>query len=87
MFCNIWTFFLIGIDKRRAINKRYRIKEKTLLFSGMFGPLGALLGMYTFHHKTRKWYFRWTYSVMIIVHILIYIYLQGAITNGIDEVI
>jgi len=87
MLCNIWTFLLIGSDKRRAINKRYRIKEKTLLLSGVFGPFGALIGMYTFHHKTRKWYFRWTYSAMIVVHVLLYFYLQGAIINGINEII
>lgn len=56
---NVVTFFLYGIDKRRAKRERERIPERTLLWSAaLFGAAGALVGMRVFHHKTRKWKFR-----------------------------
>ncbi len=52
------AFILYGADKRKAKTKRWRTKEKTLLLCGVFGgAVGALLGMQTFRHKTKHWYF------------------------------
>ena len=58
-FMSVLAFILYGVDKRRAIKRRWRIKEATLLFVGFFGgSVGALLAMLLFRHKTRHWYFR-----------------------------
>ena len=55
---NLAAFFLMASDKRRARKGLWRIPEKTLFLSAVLGgSAGALLGMYTFHHKTRHWYF------------------------------
>ncbi|MGN0349908.1 MAG: DUF1294 domain-containing protein [Roseburia sp.] len=55
---NLWGFLLMGIDKRRAKQRAWRIPEKMLLGSGLLGGcLGAWAGMYFFRHKTRHWYF------------------------------
>ena len=52
---NIVTFFVYGIDKRRAKKHRWRIPEITLImFAAIGGSLGALIGMSYWHHKTRK---------------------------------
>ena len=52
---NLIAFILMGADKRRAERKRWRIPEKTLFLSAIFGgSLGSLLGMYFFRHKTRQ---------------------------------
>lgn len=52
---SIITFFLFGIDKLKAKKGSYRIPEKVLIgFSFFFGAIGGILGMYFFHHKTRK---------------------------------
>ena len=52
---NLTAFVLFGIDKRKAVKKKWRIPEATLLtVAALGGGAGALLGMYTFHHKTRK---------------------------------
>lgn len=51
---NVITFFLYGIDKWKAQHHRWRISEGTLLLAALAGgSLGALLGMYKFHHKTK----------------------------------
>ena len=52
-------FALMGIDKSRAINHKWRIKEVTLfLIPFLGGGIGSTLGMFFFRHKTKHWYFR-----------------------------
>ena len=52
-------FALMGIDKNRAINHKWRIKEATLFLIAFFGGgIGSTLGMFFFRHKTKHWYFR-----------------------------
>lgn len=52
-------FALMGIDKSRAINHKWRIKEATLfLIAFLGGGIGSTLGMFFFRHKTKHWYFR-----------------------------
>ena len=55
---NVLAFFLMGTDKYRTKHHRWRIPEKTLFLSAILGgTVGAILGMYTFRHKTKHWYF------------------------------
>ena len=52
---NVIAFAVYGLDKKRAIHDEWRIPEATLLtLAAAFGSVGALFGMYTFRHKTRK---------------------------------
>ena len=52
-------FAFMGIDKNRAINHKWRIKEATLfLIAFLGGGIGSTLGMFFFRHKTQHWYFR-----------------------------
>ncbi len=54
LLVNAAAFLLMLVDKRRAQRNMWRISEATLLWSAALGgSLGALLGMYTFRHKTR----------------------------------
>ncbi|PWL45597.1 MAG: DUF1294 domain-containing protein [Clostridiales bacterium] len=51
---NLLSFCLCAADKRFAIRKHKRIRERTLfLFAGAGGSVGLLLGMYLFRHKTK----------------------------------
>ena len=51
---NIFGFALFGIDKYRAIRKKWRIRESFLLATAFLGgSIGCLAGMYFFRHKTR----------------------------------
>ena len=55
---SVITFILFRTDKRRAVQHRRRIPERTLLCFSVFGGIGGLLGMLICHHKTRKWKFK-----------------------------
>lgn len=70
---NLILFLLMGIDKRKAIKHKRRIPEKTLLLLGAVGgALGGLLGMFLFHHKTRKSIFYVIYIGSFLIHCGIY---------------
>ncbi len=67
---NIAAFVLMGHDKRRARQDKWRIPEKILfLVTACFGGLGGVLGMKVFHHKTQHWYFKVFFPVLLIVQI------------------
>lgn len=69
---NLIGFLLMGIDKRKAVKRAFRIPESTLFIVALIGgSLGSLLGMYTFRHKTRHWYFVWGMPAILILHIII----------------
>ena len=54
LLINAAAFLLMLVDKRKAKKNRWRIPERTLFGSALLGgSVGALLGMYTFRHKTR----------------------------------
>lgn len=58
LFINIIAFALMGADKSRARRHAFRISERRLFVSALLGgSIGAIAGMYTFHHKTKHWYF------------------------------
>ena len=65
---NIAAFVLMGYDKRCARQGKWRVAEKTLfLVTACFGGLGGVLGMKLFHHKTRHWYFRLFFPVLLVM--------------------
>ena len=67
---NIMAFYLYGIDKSAAIKQKQRIPNRVLLLMAVFGgSLGALAGMYTFRHKTKKWYYTITVPVLLVIQI------------------
>lgn len=52
---NALSFLLMLADKQRAKKHRWRIPEAVLLgAAALGGSVGALFGMWLFHHKTRK---------------------------------
>ncbi len=56
---NFVAFALMGVDKAKARQGRWRIPEKTLFLSAILGgSVGAMLGMSLFRHKTQHRSFR-----------------------------
>ena len=69
---NVVTFFLYGLDKRKAKHSQWRIEEATLLWWAAFGgSLGALLGMKVWHHKTQHRKFTWGVPLILVAQLLI----------------
>ena len=76
---NLIGFFLMGIDKRKAIKRAFRIPEATLfLIAILGGSIGSILGMYTFRHKTRHWYFVYGMPLILILQIALIIFIYNA---------
>ena len=65
---NAVSFGLMAHDKRCAKRGSWRVPEKTLfLAAACFGALGGVLGMQMLRHKTRHWYFRVFFPVMLVI--------------------
>lgn len=72
LLVNLAAFWMMGLDKRRARLGRWRISEKALFLAPVLGgALGGLLGMRAFRHKTKHWYFRWGFSALLAVWIVL----------------
>lgn len=71
---NIITFLMMGFDKHEAKKGNWRVSEKTLFMLVVLGgSIGGILGMFTFRHKTKKWYFRFGFPIILILQILVII--------------
>ena len=72
---NLVSFYLMYHDKRCARNGKERVPEKTLfLFAGLFGAFGGTAGMLFFRHKTKHWYFRLFFPLMLVIQAAIVAY-------------
>ncbi|MDO4499783.1 MAG: DUF1294 domain-containing protein [Erysipelotrichaceae bacterium] len=72
LFINIFAFLMFGLDKYRAIKKLWRTSEKTLFLLAMLGgAYGSLLGMYIFHHKTKKAIFNYGLPILCIIEMFV----------------
>lgn len=72
---NVVAFLLMGIDKLKAKKHKWRIPEATLFISSIAGgSIGALLGMYTFRHKTKHLTFVIGMPVILVCHIALVLF-------------
>ena len=68
---NAAALLLMRADKRRAQKKQWRIPEATLMLSAVLGgSVGALAGMYLFHHKTRHRKFTLGIPLILLIQLL-----------------
>jgi uncharacterized membrane protein YsdA (DUF1294 family) len=73
---NITGFAAMGIDKRRAVMKRWRVREKHLFLVALLGgSAGSILGMHHFRHKTKHPRFVYGMPLILILQVLALIYL------------
>ncbi|MCM3739896.1 DUF1294 domain-containing protein [Oceanobacillus luteolus] len=73
---NVFTLFLMRIDKQKAIKGQYRIPERTFfLLSFLGGAIGTFLGMKLFRHKTKHKRFTIGIPVLIIWNAFAFIYI------------
>ncbi|WP_337101279.1 DUF1294 domain-containing protein [Paenibacillus sp. YIM B09110] len=54
LIINLYTFALMGRDKKLAVKQRRRVPEKRLFtLSAIGGSIGTWIGMRTWRHKTK----------------------------------
>lgn len=71
LLINLICFLLAGLDKFNSIHKYFRIPEKVFfILSFIGGSLGILIGMYLFHHKTKKMKFYLGIPFLFIINII-----------------
>lgn len=69
---NLTAFGTFGIDKYKAVRRKFRIPEKTLFLLALLGgAAGAWVGMFIFHHKTTKWKFRIGIPAILVIEIFL----------------
>lgn len=72
---NLIGFFVMWLDKKKAIKGAWRISEKTLfIITGLGGGIGTIAGMYTFRHKTQKLGFVIGFPFITILEIVTILY-------------
>ncbi|MDD3410738.1 MAG: DUF1294 domain-containing protein [Eubacteriales bacterium] len=77
---NAVSFLLMRYDKGCARRGARRVPEKTLfLAAACFGGLGGTLGMFLCHHKTKHWYFRVFFPLLLLVQIVVLFLLARAV--------
>ena len=80
LLLNLISFFLMRHDKQCAKKNKRRVPEKTLFLSAiLFGALGGTLGMFLFRHKTKHWYFRVFFPLLLFLQaaVLGYLWYMG----------
>ena len=76
LLINAAAFVLMLVDKVKAKKNRWRISERTLMLSAALGgSVGALLGMYTFRHKTRHIKFTLGVPSILIIQLALALWL------------
>ena len=69
---NLIAFLAMYLDKRKARYGKWRIPEQSLLILALIGgSIGAIIGMYTFRHKTKKLRFSVGFPIILILQIVL----------------
>ena len=72
---NIVLFVVMGVDKYGAIRRRWRIPEATLFILALVGgACGGTVGMYSFRHKTKHWYFAVFFPLLALAQLALYFF-------------
>lgn len=70
---NIYGFFIVYCDKKKAIQHRWRVPErKFFLLALAGGAIGIFLGMKVFHHKTKHFLFTRGIPLLIVLNIIFF---------------
>ena len=73
---NIFTFFIYGIDKKRAKNGEWRIPEVQIHSMELLGgTIGAYIGQRCFRHKNKKKSFLATFWTVLFIQFFVIIYI------------
>lgn len=80
---SLLTFILFGIDKYKAITRKWRVPEALLLsLTVIGGAFGGILGMIIFRHKIRKPMFYIIVPFAFVLYVLVIIYVATVPYTG-----
>lgn len=72
LIINLAGFLSMGIDKKKAKNREWRIPESTLfVIAAIGGSIGSITGMYVFRHKTKHKSFVIGMPAILLVQIIL----------------
>jgi uncharacterized membrane protein YsdA (DUF1294 family) len=72
---NIIGLVVMWVDKNRAIKHKYRISERTLWLTALFGgAIGTTAGMQLFRHKTKHLSFKFGFPMLAAVEVILFFY-------------
>ena len=72
---NLVTFIIFAVDKWKARNNRFRIKEAVLfLLCLLGGTIGGIIGVHALHHKTTRQAFVVGIPLILLVQVVTVIY-------------
>lgn len=72
LIINIYAFFMMGMDKKRAKLNKWRTPELKMIFTAILGgSIGIYLGMQIFHHKTKKRKFTIGIPAIFVIELLL----------------
>ncbi len=76
---NLLGFAMMGIDKRKAQKKLWRIPEYTFFVVALIGgSIGTIIGMRVFRHKTLHWYFVYGLPFILLLQIALVVFIANA---------
>ena len=79
---NLVSFSLMAYDKHCAKAGKWRVPEKALFIAAAcFGGLGGVLGMTVCRHKTRHWYFRLFFPLLLILQVALLVFGYGRLLS------
>ncbi len=69
---NLFSFIVMGNDKCKSMRSGADRTPEGLLFfmAAAFGAIGVYVGMFTFRHKTKKWYFLLGIPLLILQNLV-----------------
>lgn len=74
LLTNLVSFGLMWHDKRCARKGKWRVPEATLFIAcACFGGIGGVLGMNILRHKTKHWYFKVLFPMMMVAQMVLLI--------------
>lgn len=76
---NLIGFAMMGIDKRKAVKKLWRIPEYTFFVVALIGgSIGTIIGMRLFHHKTRHRYFTYGLPMILLLQVALIVFIANS---------
>jgi len=77
LMINIFGYFIITLDKKRAARRAWRISEKKLFSIALLGGgIGEFTAMMQYKHKTRHLSFMVGIPMIIVIQIILLMYIK-----------